>query len=241
MKKSKFYLIILSFFLTFFSLFFYFDFKKNPIDYIILSKKLEIISYLFFRDLPLPNEPLENFYSINFERISDIEILNDDFSLHNESATITIPRDTYKTGIPQKLRIALDYYKTLNPNNINHQEIIKNIITDNDNYRGRFSYTISLFRDPIPDGKELQKRIKEYINLFSKKFMVQEITKYKNDEQCGKNNYQVIVVFESNPSKILEIALTNYGKICFIIDEDISFSDKYDVKFLKDKYKNYWL
>ena len=190
MKKLKIFLITITFFFTFSFLFFYFDYKKDPITYIVLSKKLEIVSYLFFRDLPVGHPPYDNYYSIRYERKSDTPELNDFFAKAEGSVSISIPQDTYKTRIPQKLRKLFDHYAKLNPHKKEDQEIIKNIIgTYRDDVKGRLANVLSIYRyeDVVLEGRDLQKRIEEYINLFSKKFIVRSITKYNEDEQCGKN------------------------------------------------------
>ena len=244
-RFKKFYLLVIAFFLLISSSFFlYFDYKRNPINYIILSKKLEVVSYLFFRDLPVGHPPYENYYSITYSRKSDLEELNDSFAQAEGRVSISAPQDTYKTGIPQKLRKLFDHYKKLDPSKEDDQKIIKNIIgTYGDDIEGRLANITSLYRyrDVVLEGEDLRRRIAEYINLFSKKFMVKSITKYDEDEQCGKNGYDVIVVFDSNTSRTLNIALTNAGQICFILDKDLMPFHEYDIKDLKEKYKNYWL
>lgn len=225
------------------SILFYIDYKKNPITYIILSKKFEVVSYLFFRDLPAIY-PSNNYYSIRYERKSDISELNDFFTKTEQSESISIPADTYRTGIPQKLRKLFNHYAKLDPQKKEDQEIIKNIIgTYREDIEGRLEVIMSLYRNDelILEGKDLQKRIAEYINLFSKKFLVQYIAKYNEDEQCGKNSYDVAVIFDSNPSRILVIGFTNSNKICFILDENVIPFNKYDVKRFTEEYPNYWL
>lgn len=242
--KKTYFLIITFSLLIFSSFFLYLDYKKNPIDYIILSKKFEVASYLFFRDLPVGHPPYEDYYSITYDRKSDVEELSDFFSQAEGRVSISIPRDTYKTGIPQKLRKLFDHYAKLDSNKEDDQKIIKNIIgTYGDNIGGRLADITSLYRyrDVVLEGEDLQRRIEEYINLFSKKFMVQSIAKYSQDERCGKNSYDVMVVFDSKASRTLDIALTNAGQICFILDKDLMPFHKYDIKDLKEKYQNYWL
>jgi hypothetical protein len=244
-RLRKSYFPIITFFLLIFSSFFlYLHYKKNPITYIILSKKFELVSYLFFKDLPVGHPPYENYYSITYDRKNDVEELNDFFAQAEGQVSISIPRDTYKTRIPQKLRKLFDHYAKLDPNKEDDRKIIKNIIgTYGEDIEGRLADITSLYRyrDVVLEGEDLQRRIAEYINLFSKKFMVQSITKYNQDERCGKNSYDVIVVFDSNTSKTLDIALTNAGQICFILDKDLMPFHKYDLKDLKEKYQNYWL
>ena len=41
----------------------------------------------------------------------------------------------------------------------------------------------------------------DVVDLFSKKFMVAAVTQYKEDEQCGKNSYDVGIIFDSNPAE----------------------------------------
>jgi len=240
MKKLTIFFLIFSFSFLSLSLFLYLDYKKNPITYIILSKKFEIVSYLFFTDLPAIY-PTYNSYHISYERQSDDDEKKDFFSKGEGIVTIKMPRDTYKTGIPQKLRKVLDHYAELDPNKEEDRKIIENIMGTYDDPKGRVGYMIFITRDVLLDGGDLHKRIKEYISeLFPKKFVVEYISQHKEDEKCGKNSYDVGVVFDKNPARMFEIALTNSGKICFIWDEPTKVSD-YEFRILKENYKDYWL
>jgi hypothetical protein len=245
MKKPRIIVIFATLLVAAFSfVFFYLDYKKNPFNYIILSKKFEIVSYLFFRDLPVGKPPYENYYSINYERKSDVLELNDSFAKAEGNVSISNPLDTYKTGIPQKLRKLFNNYAKLDPHKKEDQEIIKNIIgTYGEDIAGRLANIISIYRydDVVLKGGDLQKRIDEYINLFSKKFIVRSITKYYEDEQCGKNSYDIAIIFDSKPSRILDVALTNNDEICFILDRELVTFFKYDIEDLKEKYPNFWL
>ncbi len=241
MKTPKILLIATTFSLTCFCLFLYFDYKKNPITYIILSKKFELISYLFFKDIPAIY-PRYDWYSIEYQNADFDKDADSHFSKGNNYFSLHDMESIYKTGIPQKLRKIFNNYAKLNPNKSEDLKVVEDAF-GLENSGGRFSYMNSIFHDVSPYDEALLKRAKEYIKFFSKKFIVTNITWYKgSDEQCGKNSFDVNIIFDSNPVESMTIGLKNSGEICFIWDEKLEFSI-YEIKEFKNqkRYQNYWL
>ncbi|MES2677213.1 MAG: hypothetical protein V4612_02720 [Pseudomonadota bacterium] len=236
--KKSYFLIPTFFLLIFSSLFLYLDYKRNPITYIILSKKIELVSYLFFKDIPA-FYPRYDSYSINYHNFDFDKGTDSHFSKGNGHFSILDIGSIYKTGIPHKLRKIFDDYAKLNPEKLADRKVVENIFGVHDSGE-RFSYLNVIFHDVTPYDDAMPKRIKEYIKIFGKKFIVTSIVQYKkDDEQCGKNSYDVNIIFDSNPTESMTMGLKNSGEICFIWDEKLRFS-KYDIMDLKKKYKNYW-
>lgn len=240
MTKPKIRTLVFFSILLFLASFLYLDYKKNPVTYIIWSKKIELISYLFFKDLPAIY-PRYDAYSIKYQLSDADKGIDSHFTKGNGYFSILDLESIYRTGIPQKLRKTFDGYAKLDPNKKANQEIIKNIVGTND-AKGRLLNLSLGFHGVAHYDEDLDKRVREYINLFSKKFMVAEITQYKEDEQCGGNSYDVEIIFDSNPAEVLTIGLKNSGEICFIWDGAVGFPE-YKIKNLKEypQYQNYWL
>lgn len=222
-----------------FSLFFYLDYKKNPITYIILSKKLELFSYLFFKDIPAIY-PRSDYYSINYQNTDFDREADSHFVKGNGYFSLLDMESIYKTEIPQKLRKIFDNYAKLNPKKSSDRKIIESAFDSGDS-GGRFSYMNLIFHGVTPYNEALSKRAQEYIKFFSKKFIIINIAQYKeNDEQCGKNSYDVSIIFDSSPTESMKMGIRSSGEICFIWDEKLKLSI-YEIKDLKNKYKNYWI
>ena len=237
MTKPKIWTFIFFSILLFLASLLYIDHKKNPISYIIWSKKLELVSYLFFKDLPAIY-PRHDSYSIRYQLSDSDKETDSHFSKGNGYFSILDIESIYKTGIPQKLRKTFDGYAKLDPNNKANQEIIKNIVGTED-AKGRLLNLSLGFHGVAHYDEDLDKRVGEYINLFSKRFMVAEVTQHKEDEKCGKNSYDVSIIFDSNPAESMMIGLTNSGEICFIWDE--SGYSEYDIRDFKEKFKDHWI
>lgn len=227
-------------------IFLYFDYQKNRFDYIILSKKLEIIANLFFNNSfssPLntsANNESESHF-ISYEKKDNEQNFVNHFIQGDNYSLITMPQDIYKTGLAQHLRKLFNHYAKLDLNKEEDKKIIEKI-TKIEDAKGRLLRLVLGFNGVAKYDEDLQKRNAEYINLFSKKFIVTSIAKYKYDEKCGKNSYDIGVIIDSNPIEDLTIGLTNSGEICFVWDENYRLY-KYEIQeFIKlEKYKNYWL
>lgn len=239
MTKPKISTLIFFSILLFLASFLYLHYKKNPITYIIWSKKFELVFYLFFKDLPAIY-PRYDAYSIKYQLSDSDKETDSHFTKGNGYFSILDIESIYKTGIPQKLRKTFDGYAKLDPNKKANQEMIKNIVGTQD-AKGRLLNLSLGFHGVAHYDEDLDKRVGEYINLFSKRFMVAAVTQYKEDEQCGRSGYDVGIIFDSNPTESMTIGLTNSGEICFIWDE--SGYSEYEIKNFKEdsQYKNYWL
>lgn len=239
MTKPKIYTSTFFSVLLFLASLLYLDYKKNPVTYIIWSKKFELFSYLFFKDLPAIY-PRYDAYSIKYQLSDSDKGTDSHFTKGNGYFSILDLESIYRTGIPQKLRKIFDGYEKLDPNKKANREIIKNIV-GTDDAKGRLLNMVLTIHDVAHYDEDLDKRVREYINLFSKKFIVTQVTQYKEDEKCGKNSYDVGIIIDSNPAESMIIGFTNSGEICFIWDE--SGYSEYEIKNFKEdsQYKNYWL
>lgn len=246
MKKTKIAILIAVFSLSAISSLIYLDYQNNPINYIILKRKFEIISYLFFRDIP-EIYPTSNIYRINYERMNHEEDQDIDYKVDKSISSFSIldVKTVYETKIPQKLRKIFDDYAKLNPEKAEDRKIIENVMGTIDP-KGRVLNLDLIFHGDIFsvwNDEKRQEKIKEYINLFSRKFIATSITKHKYDEGCGKDNYSIRIIVDSKPAKSLDIGLTKTGKICYLYDEEQIFPVKeWEIKNFKMlKYKEYWL
>ena len=155
-----------------------------------------------------------------FSPSANSQFATDDFD-NNKNYFFTI--DTDLVNAPLRLRAVFDHYSKLDLSKRKNRREADKI------------FVIGSWKNP--------KTIDEYIKMFSKKFMVFNVMKYKKkDKDCGEETYDITILINPEELESLTIKLNENNRICSVMDHDVRYK-RYRFKDLLDSEnsKQYWI